>query len=342
MAVAAALVLLAACSATHHPSAVQPSPSSARPSSPSAASPPPTTHPSTSIAASTTTRTSTTTTVKPRPALPAPGAVRLLVAPALPGEAVWHPAGDELPGGHAVYTTALRPAAGVPSTGLVWIDQSATRLALYAGSGQPYGSWPYQYDVGTNLQPALMAAFNSGFKIYNYRTGWYEAGATAMPLQPGAASLVIFTDGKATVGEWGRDVGPGPTVAAVRQNLTLLVDGGAPTAASQSAGEWGAVLGGGWVTWRSAVGITGAGALIYAGGPDLTPALLANVLVAAGAVRAMEMDINPEWVSLSIYTHAGGIGHVGITGTNLLSGMYFSPFHYLQPASRDFFAVFAR
>jgi hypothetical protein len=225
---------------------------------------------------------------------------------------------------------------------LVWIDQAATRLALYAGSGQPYGSWPYAYEVAANLQPALMAAFNSGFKIYSYSTGWYEAGATAVPLSPGAASLVIYADGKATVGEWGRDVRPGSTVVAVRQNLSLLVDGGAPTAASQIAGDWGAVLGGGWVTWRSGVGITGSGALVYAGGPDLTPALLANVLVAVGSVRAMEMDINPEWVSLSIYTHPGGIGHPGITGTNLLSSMYFSPFHYLQPASRDFFAVFAR
>jgi hypothetical protein len=33
----------------------------------------------------------------------------------------------------------------------------------------------------------------------------------------------------------------------------------------------------------------------------------------------------------------------GIVGAaNLTAGMYFGPGHYLQPFSRDFFAVFAR
>jgi hypothetical protein len=31
-----------------------------------------------------------------------------------------------------------------------------------------------------------------------------------------------------------------------------------------------------------------------------------------------------------------------IGGNNLLPGMYLSPYHFLQPFSRDFFAVFAR
>lgn len=241
-----------------------------------------------------------------------------------------------------MYITTLRSAPGVPPTGVAWIDESVTRFALYAGSGQPYGSWPNELDVNASLQPSLLAAFNSGFKIYSYHTGWYESGVAAMPLQPGAASLVIFSNGTATVGEWGRDVSAGPTVTAVRQNLTLLVDGGAPTPAAQVPGDWGAVLGGGWVTWRSAIGVTGSGALVYAGGPGLTPSLLAGVMVAAGAVRAMELDINPDWVSYAVYTHAGGIGHGSITGTNLLNGMYFGPDHYLTPAGRDFIAVFSR
>ena len=57
----------------------------------------------------------------------------------------------------------------------------------------------------------------------------------------------------------------------------------------------------------------------------------------------MELDINPEWVSFSTFTHAGGIAGTGvIAGANLLTGMYYPPGHYLQPYSRDFFAVFAR
>ena len=164
-----------------------------------------------------------------------------------------------------------------------------------------------------------------------------------MPLRAGAASFVIFTNGTATVADWGRDVSPGATVAAVRQNLTLLVDHGvaAPTVGAPS--QWGAVLGGGTYTWRSGVGVTAAGDLVYAGGPDLDPAGLARLLIAAGAVRAMELDINPEWVSFATFTHAGGIAGTGVIGAaNLLAGMYLPPGHYLQPYSRDFFAVFAR
>ncbi len=91
------------------------------------------------------------------------------------------------------------------------------------------------------------------------------------------------------------------------------------------------------------MGVTAAGDLVYVGGPDLDPASLARLLIAAGAVRAMELDINPEWVSFSTFAHAGGVvGQSLIGAANLLAGMYFLPGHYLQSFSRDFFAVFAR
>ena len=290
----------------------------------------------------------TTTTTVPRPPgpppLPAPTPIRPLVSPSLPGEGVWQPApGAKLARGHAVYTTELRSGAGYPPAGIAWIDSAATRLVLYAGTSEPYGTWPQQGAVAESQLPSLLAAFNSGFKIYSYDTGWYDQGRTAVPLRAGAASLVIFTNGTATVADWGRDVGPGATVAAVRQNLTLLVDHGvaAPTVGAPS--QWGAVLGGGTYTWRSGVGVTAAGDLVYAGGADLDPAGLARLLIAAGAIRAMELDINPEWVSFATFTHAGGIAGTGIIGAaNLLAGMYLAPGHYLQPYSRDFFAVFAR
>jgi hypothetical protein len=248
-----------------------------------------------------------------------------------------------LPRGYALYTTQLRPGAGSPPSGVAWIDSAATRLALYAGTREPYGIWAQQGAVAPAQAPALLACFNSGFKIYSYDTGWYEQGRAAVALQPGAASLVIFTNGMATVADWGRDVHLGPNVAAVRQNLTLLVDHGLPSATVWDTGEWGAVLGGGSYTWRSGVGITGGGDLVYVAGPDLDPASLAHLLIAAGAVRAMELDINPEWVSFSSFAHAGGVvGQTLAGGANLLAGMYFVPAHYLQPFSRDFFAVFAR
>lgn len=349
LAVPAALLVLtaAACSGTSKatPAAARraaPPASAITAPRPGTSDPPPSsadpTTSSTEPTSSTELPTSTTTVAPP---LPVPSPIPPLASPAVAGEGSWRPAGDRLPGGYAVYTTQLRAGPGLPYCGVAWIDTGATRLSLYAGQGQPYGSWPQQAFVGPTQQPALMAAFNSGFNIYSYRTGWYDQGRVAEPLQSGAASLVIYSNGTATVGDWGRDFAMGPTVTAVRQNLTLLVDGGKPTAASQDPSQWGAVLGGGYVTWRSALGVSAAGDLVYAGGPSLTPAELANVMVAAGAERAMEMDINPEWVSFSSFTHPAGPGGA-VTGTNLLQGMYYSPYHYLQTYTRDFVAVFSR
>ena len=292
----------------------------------------------------TTVRLPPTTAHPPPPPLPGPRTLGLLVAPGLPGEGVWRPAvGARLGRGYGIYTTQLRAAPGLPPAGVAWVNPAATRIALYAGTAEPYGVWPRQGAVGPADQRMLLAAFNGGFRIYAYGTGWYDAGRTAVPMRDGAASLVIFANGTATVADWGRDAASGPDVAAVRQNLILLVDHGvaAPTAAVPS--DWGAVLGGGSSTWRSGVGVTAGGDLVYVGGPSLDPASLARLLIAAGAVRAMELDINPEWVSFATFIHAGGVAGSGVVGaTNLLGGMYFAPSHYLEPFSRDFFAVFAR
>jgi hypothetical protein len=59
------------------------------------------------------------------------------------------------------------------------------------------------------------------------------------------------------------------------------------------------------------------------------------VLIQAGVVRAMELDINPAFVGFAYYTPSGG-------GTDLLAGMAYSPGHWLSGSARDFIAVFVR
>ncbi|MBV9660259.1 MAG: hypothetical protein JO337_03795 [Acidimicrobiales bacterium] len=288
--------------------------------------------------APTSTSSSTSTTV-PK-SLPVPAPIAPVATPALPGEGVWQPApGSAETGGYAIYTTQLRPAPGFPPSAVAWIDSTAARVSLYAGSGEPSGTWPHQGYVATADQANLLAAFNGGFKIYSYNTGWYDDGRAAVALQPGYASFVVYTDGTATVGAWGLDVALSADVQSVRQNLQLLVDKGAPAATADAVGAWGATLGGVTNTWRSGVGVTADDDLVYVGGPYLSPALLARVLVAAGAIKAMELDINPQWVSFATYVHPAPDL---TTGSNILSGMFYSPSHYLQPDARDFFAVFSR
>lgn len=65
------------------------------------------------------------------------------------------------------------------------------------------------------------------------------------------------------------------------------------------------------------------------------------MLVAAGATRAMEYDINPQWVLFASYSD--GFGYPPLTvGTKLLDSMNYGPDHFLAPNWRDFVALFAK
>ena len=125
---------------------------------------------------------------------------------------------------------------------------------------------------------------------------------------PGAASFVIYKNGQVNIGDWGTDVSMSPSVEAVLQNVVLLVDHGqlAPSATYTDNAIWGYTLGGGYVVPRSGIGVTADGALVYVAGPALTARSLAESLQRAGAVRAMTLDINPEWVTFNFYSHAAG------------------------------------
>ena len=167
-----------------------------------------------------------------------------------------------------------------------------------------------------------------------------------MPLRTGAASLVIFKDGSADVVKWGRPAALTSNVVAVRQNLDLLVDNGKPVSGLEAndTSKWGFTLGNQVYVWRSGVGITANGALVYVGGPGLNITTLADLLVRAGAVRAMELDINTDWVSYATF-NPGPIPAPAsaANATNLLSTMAASPARYFESWwTRDFFTMSAR
>jgi hypothetical protein len=221
------------------------------------------------------------------------------------------------------------------------MDTAQLRFALYAGTSQPSGSWPNDGSVPPPLWGSLVAAMNSGFRLNQSLGGWYLDGVTAVPLRNGAASLVIYRDGSANVGAWGRDVAYVPSVVAVRQNLSMLVEDGAPTPAAASLTPkqvWGPPFHGNVLTWRSALGVDSAGHLLYVAGPSLDPITLAAAMVAAGARRAMELDINPLWDNFDTFVGAGA----AVSGQKLLPIMSFATDHFLHPYWRDFIAAFVR
>ena len=175
--------------------------------------------------------------------------------------------------------------------------------------------------------------------------GYYDYGQTVVPLRDGAASFIIYTDGTANVGEWARDATMGPDIAAVRQNLTLLVDDGQPVPGLNPYDDylWGFTLGNVPQVWRSAVGVTSDGAIVYVAGPALNIVQLAEILVHAGAVRAMELDINPAWPTFATFYPSAPAGLASASnGTDLLADMAGAPYRFFVLWPRDFITMSAR
>jgi hypothetical protein len=281
--------------------------------------------------------------------LPAPTRIPTPAATALPGEGVWHVVGRETANGTpTTYEAFVRPDALHTSyvVGVVWMDPKLLKAQLYSGSSIPGGGpYPYTAPISVKSSRSLVDAFNAGFLMADAAGGYYTSGKTVIPLRVGAASAVIFKDGSMTVAKWGRDVSMTNQVASVRQNLNLIVDNAKPVAGLSNASikEWGFTLGGAFNVWRSGLGVTSNGALIYVGGPSLSISALANVLVRAGAVRGMELDINTDWVQFSSYKGALNAPVSGGNGTNLLGGMVEAPSHYFVSWwTRDFFTMSLR
>ncbi|MHB8295489.1 MAG: hypothetical protein ACYDH5_12850 [Acidimicrobiales bacterium] len=256
----------------------------------------------------------------------------------------------------AIYETTLVPPGGTQPAGVAWMDTSLLSARLYSGSGSP-GGGPYRYSA--SVQPAqaasLVAAFNGGFFMSAANGGYYTQGRAVYPLRQGAASLVIYSNGTVNVGAWGSDVTMTPNVSSVRQNLVPLVAGGQPTpqAASPDWQAWGATCGatscapsvpGIEHQWRSGVGVTANGALVYATGPALDPLQLADLLVRAGVVRGMQLDINPDWTVLVAYDPPAPNGLAAPSnGAKLLPSTVQGPWTFFQPWwARDFITMSAR
>jgi hypothetical protein len=126
----------------------------------------------------------------------------------------------------------------------------------------------------------------------------------------------------------------------VRQNLALLIDRGRAAANLDCIDCWGATLGGVIDPARSALGVTADGRLVWAAGEHLTPADLASAPFAAHVERAVELDINPEWVAGYLYGHGGGRGP--LAPVPVAPGQQGIPGEFLAPWSRDFFTIVAR
>jgi hypothetical protein len=270
----------------------------------------------------------------------APPAIAPIIQPPLPGEGRWRPTGPLVNGAPPVLVTTIRPDVNYPQmvAGVAWLDSSRTSLTLYPGRYEPpAGAHRGPMEVPPQLRQQLLATFNSGFKLEDSGGGFAALGQVYAPLHDGMATLVGFRDGSVDVREWTGDPLPRSSVLFARQNLSLILKNGQLNPSIGEGSQWGATLGNAIRVWRSGIGVDARGNLLYAAADEQTAESLALILQHAGAVRAMELDINSEWVTFNFYG-APGAGEPA----KLLPGMTREATRYLEPDDRDFFAVYRR
>ena len=272
-----------------------------------------------------------------------PSTLTSLAGKPIAGEGQWRVV-EKVNGEPAILTTFLRDATYTSYVnGIASIDQRLVRFYLRPGYEDPGdGNWKAPFDVPSGSRAGLLATFNGGFKISDAGGGFYLNGVHYDSLDSGAASIVYYKNGTIKIGEWGRDFTLNSSIAGVRQNLKLLVDRGkiSPDLNQDIETNFGATLGGGYFVWRSGLGITSDGRIVYVYGPALDVQDLAELLRRAGAVEGMQMDINPAWTKFDYYQAV--VHPSDPTPVPLLPAQQASPYSYYDPSTRDFTAVYAR
>ncbi len=269
-----------------------------------------------------------------------PPNVKPLIKPALPGEGVWKKAGAGAGAPPPVLLTTIRTDPEYPQfvAGVAWIDSSRTKLAYVPGLAEPPGienRGPGEVPEG--LRKGLVATFNGGFPLETSGAGLIYRGEVVEPMVNGVATIVGYKSGRIDVVKWDHGPGAPADVSFAKQNLPPIIDGGKLNPNLSDGPEWGETVNNATRVWRSGIGVDAHGNLLYAAANYQTVESLAKVLQRAGAVRALELDINEDWTSFITYRSPGGA-----SPSNLLPEMFRSPERYLVPDERDFFAVYLR
>jgi hypothetical protein len=274
-----------------------------------------------------------------------PATLKSLAGGSVPGEGQWRVV-EKVHGQPAIFTTFLRDATYTSYVnGIASMDQRLVKFQMHPGSEDPgpgnWGAWGSTY-IPPGMRTGLLATFNGGFKLDSSQGGFYLNGQYHGSLVNGAASVVYYKNGTIKIGVWGRDFTMNSSIEGVRQNLKPLIDHGkiAPNLNQNVQTKFGATLGGGYYVWRSGLGITKDGRIVYVYGPALNVQDLAELLARAGAVEGMQMDINPYWMKYEYYTANGHPSNP--QPTNLLPTQQQSAYTYYSPYTRDFTAVYAR
>ena len=266
--------------------------------------------------------------------------IKPVIHPALPGEGVWHAAAANAGPEPPVLLTTFRSDPEYPRfiAGVAWIDSKRTHLEYTPGLAEPPEiSHRGPAEVPPDLRGRLVATFNGGFPLETSNAGLIYRGHVVASMVDGIATLVQYRDGRVDIVRWHHGTTAGPDIWFAKQNLPPIIYAGRLNPNLSNGPEWGETVNNAVRVWRSGLGIDAHGNLIYAVANYQTVGSLAEILRRAGAVRAMELDINEDWVSFNTYRRPGAIDP-----SKLLPEIYRPADRYLTPDERDFFAVYSR
>jgi hypothetical protein len=270
-----------------------------------------------------------------------PPNVRPLIHPALPGEGVWKKAASKAGPRPPVLLTTFRSDPEYPQfvAGVAWIDSSRTELAYVPGLAEPPPPLSHRgpAEVPEAKRGKVVATFNGGFPLETSNAGLIYRGRVREAMVDGIATVVEYRDGRVDIVKWESGPGAPADVWFAKQNLPPIIDAGKLNPNLSDGPEWGETVNNAVRVWRSGIGIDRRGNLLYAAADFQTVESLAKILQRAGAVRALELDINEDWTSFISYRHPGAM-----EPSNLLPEMLRPPERYLTPDERDFFAVYVK
>jgi hypothetical protein len=192
-------------------------------------------------------------------------------------------------------------------------------------------------EVPEALRKRVVATFNGGFPLETSGGGLIYRGRVVEAMVDGAATVVEHRDGRVDVVRWHQGPRAPANVWFAKQNLPPIIYEGRLNPNLSDGPEWGETVNNAVRVWRSGLGIDRRGNLIYAAADNQTVESLAKILQRAGAVRALELDINEDWTSFISYSRPSAV-----SPTNLLPEMFRPADRYLTPDERDFFAVYVR
>jgi hypothetical protein len=236
---------------------------------------------------------------------------------------------------------------------VIAIDLRRVAVHLVAGSREPKATEAEALEldrpgvIPVQDRPAVLAAFNGGFKTEHGQYGMRLDGITYVRPKAGVCAIVKLHDGALEIATWETLADREDRMLWWRQTPNCMVEDGKihPRLLSEKLSKrWGATLDGETVIRRSAVGISADGRILFASISNHTTAqVIAEGVRHAGAATVAQTDVNfsyPKFVTFERKSDLAEGEPPKRIAVPLADGFEFSEDEYIRKkASRDFFYV---